>query len=283
MPTHKGVIQYTNDITGKIETPAETLEAIDNMMAKGLSDHALFHIDGLLILAEQKNDTTLIRALISRKNKIRFPYKFDTYRETGAADSNNKKKPKTLETPGGKHKSFPFIKKGGDPYCMAQVNDLYNAMTNSNKSGGLLLIEADKRDFINCFTEGETSSYILWLSSQRNLHFIIYEWKNRGYIKVDDKDSIWEIASKVFVNGKKMKAGRPTLFDAEDLRKTRRPKNIPQELEDIVEILNSDNPSPNYEKFAKREEERIRFEQKKREKNNWDKFQDALDFTDYEQ
>lgn len=289
MPTRKGVEQYMNVLTGKIETPEETLTAIDNMMANGLYDHALLYIEALLILAKQENDQTLIRALNSRKNKIRFPFKFDTYRETGAADPiNKKKKPKALETPQGKHESFPVIKKGEDPYRMAQVYDLHHAISKSKNAGGmLLLIKTDLRDFINCFTEGETSSYILWLSSQRNLHFIIYEWKNRGYIKVGDKDSIWEIASKVFANGKKMKAGRPTVFDAEDLRTTRNPKNIPQELEDIVEILNPDKPSPNYDKFAQKGEERIDYLKKKREDKEegikpYDPFEHAFD-DDYDE
>ena len=70
----------------------------------------------------------------------------------------------------------------------------------------------------------------------------------------------------------------PTFFDAEDLRKTRSPENIPQELEDIIEILNPNNPSPNYHKFAKNSEDRIKFGQRvrdnkganKSEKTAWD-------------
>lgn len=89
MPTHKGVEEYLNVFTGKTETPAETLKAIDNMMANGQSDHALLYIDALLILAEQKNDLNLKRALNSRKSKIRFPFKFNTYRQNGATDNNN--------------------------------------------------------------------------------------------------------------------------------------------------------------------------------------------------
>lgn len=89
MPTHKGVEEYLNVFTGKKETPAETLKAIDNMMANGLSDHALLYIDALLILAGQKRDATLMRALNSRKSQIKFPFKFNTYRQNGAADNNN--------------------------------------------------------------------------------------------------------------------------------------------------------------------------------------------------
>ena len=86
---HKGVEVYLNVFTGKNETPAETLKAIDNMMASGQSGHALLYIDALLILAEQKNDATLTRDLNCRKSQIKFPFKFNTYRQDGAADENN--------------------------------------------------------------------------------------------------------------------------------------------------------------------------------------------------
>ena len=89
MPTYKGVEEYLNVFTGKKETPVETLKAIDNMMANGQSSHALLYIDALLILAEQEEDATLMRALNSRKRQIRFPLKFNTYRQNGAADDNN--------------------------------------------------------------------------------------------------------------------------------------------------------------------------------------------------
>jgi hypothetical protein len=89
MATHKGVEQYMNVLTGKNETPEETLTAIDNMMANGLYDHALLYIEALLILAEQENDRTLIQALNRRKSQINFPLKFNVYKPDGAADENN--------------------------------------------------------------------------------------------------------------------------------------------------------------------------------------------------
>ena len=192
--------------------------------------------------------------------------------------SPSEKKVKPLEVATGQHKTFPVIAKGDDPYRKAQVFDLYVAMSKKKKENGLELISADMRDFINCFTEGTTSSTIIWNGTKRQLHFIVYEWKHREHISFGKEDNVWDVASKIFTNPKKKKNGMPTFFDAEDLRKTRSPENIPQELEDIIEILNPNNPSPNYHKFAKNSEDRIKFGQRvrdnkganKSEKTAWD-------------
>lgn len=172
-----------------------------------------------------------------------------------------KKKPSTL--PKGKHKAFPFISKEGvDAYRMAQVVDVYTFMKKSKADGGPMLIKADQRAFVNNFTTGNTSATILWLGSKRQLHFIVSEWKIRKYITFDSDDDIWVITSGVFLNGKDLQDGKPTPFNSDDLGSTHNPKNITQDLEDIVEMLNPENPSKNYKRFAQKEEERIDFPHK---------------------
>lgn len=170
-----------------------------------------------------------------------------------------KSKEKPSAPPKGKHKAFPFISKvGTDSYRMAQVADLCAFMNKTRADGGPMLTKADQRAFINNFTTGNTSATILWLGTKRQLHFIVSEWKRRKYITFDSDDDIWVITSGVFINGKGVKKdGQPVPFDSDDLGSTHNPKSITQDLEDIVEMLNPEKPSPNYERFAQKEEERI--------------------------
>ncbi len=171
-----------------------------------------------------------------------------------------KPKKKPSAPPKGKHKTFPFISKDGtDAYRTAQVADLYAFMKKSKADGGPMLIEADLRAFINNFTTGNTSATILWLGTKRQLHFIVSEWKNRKYITFDSDDDIWVITAGAFLNGKDLQDGKSTRFNSDDLGSTHNPKNITQDLEDIVEMLNPENPSKNYKRFAQKEEERIDF------------------------
>lgn len=176
-----------------------------------------------------------------------------------AKQDSRKKDKKGLVAAEGLHPAFPVIEKGSDPYRKAQVSDLFDEMKQAKKICGLKQAEPDLKEFLMCFTKGNTSAVIPWLGSKRELHFIVYEWKHRGYITSENEDSLWMIASKVFVNPKEKVNGRPTFFDAKDLRTTRNPKLIPQELEDIVEKLNPETPSPNYERFRQSAEDNINF------------------------
>lgn len=171
---------------------------------------------------------------------------------------------KSPALPKGQHKAFPFISKDGvDAYRTAQVMDLFNFIKKPKAEGGPMLVAADQRDFINNFTTGTTSSTILWLGSARALHYIVSEWKKRGYIKFDCDDDIWVITSRVFLNVKGVKKDeKPTPFDSDDLGSTHNPTNITQDLEDIVEMLNPEKPSPNYERYIQNEEGRIGYPRK---------------------
>ncbi len=179
-----------------------------------------------------------------------------------------KKKPSPI--PRGKHKGFPFIRGNGpDPYRMAQVVDLYNFMKKSKADGGANLIHADQRHFINNFTDGTTSSTIIWLGTKRQLHYVVNQWKYRGYITFGSDDDIWVITSQVFLNGKgKAKNGKLTPFNSDDLGSTHDPIKIAQDLEEIVEMLNPEKPSPNYKKHANREEDRIGYSNKARSRES---------------
>lgn len=178
---------------------------------------------------------------------------------SAATSIKQKKREKKFVVADGSHPAFPFIAKGGDPYCKAQVNDLFEAMKKAKKICGLKQAQPDLKDFFKCFTEGNTSSFVPWMGKIRELHFIVYEWKHRGYITFENDDSMWTIASKVFINPKKIVNGRPTFFDAAELRTARNPKTIVNELEEFVEMLNPDNPSPNYERFKHNAEDRIKY------------------------
>lgn len=165
------------------------------------------------------------------------------------------KKQRVLEVPQGKHKTFNFIKsKGQDPYRLAQVVDLWEAMNKPKEEGGL--IKSDQKNFLNIFIEGETSFTVEWIGSIRELHYIIYQWWFRRYIQFE-KEKEWIIASKLFTNSKKRKNGVATYFDSDELRTARNPRNITQDLEDIVEILNPNNPGKHYERFCHKAESRI--------------------------
>lgn len=195
-----------------------------------------------------------------------------------------KSKEKPSAPPKGKHKAFPFISKvGTDSYRMAQVADLCAFMNKTRADGGPMLTKADQRAFINNFTTGNTSATILWLGTKRQLHFIVSEWKRRKYITFDSDDDIWVITSGVFINGKGVKKdGQPVPFDSDDLGSTHNPKSITQDLEDIVEMLNPEKPSPNYERFAKTDEERIGYPHKaKARKSYQEEEDDPLEFGEF--
>jgi hypothetical protein len=282
MPKKKGVEYVQDYFSGDIVTPEKALAIIDKKIANGCSESAFFSLYALGKIAKEHDDTKLGRDVEKRINKIALPYKYAPYREEGAADPVNSKPKETREKKlaGGMHQAFPVIKKGGDPFRMAQISDLYDFLSKSETDGGSLKIKADKRDFINCFTEGNTTSYVWWLSDARELHYIIIEWKRRKYISFNNDSEAWQIASSVFVNGKVSTPEAPMLFDPEDLRKAKNPKNITQDLIDIVEKLNPDNPSPNYQKFVEAEEKRMEYGRQNKEKNAWEKFQDGLDVSD---
>ena len=252
--------------TGKTVCVPEVLQSIDGMIKAGRSDGALIYIDNLVIIALENEDERLLKECNRRKNKIRFPYKCLPYDKDGAADPinqrKNEKKPIVAE---GEHKGFPVIINGDDSYRMAQVFDLYAAMLKANCILNQKHKPTDFKFFSKCFTKGKTSSVIVWKGSKRQLHYIVHEWKHKNYITFEKDDDYWDIASKIFVNPKEKVNGRYTIFDADDLRKTKNPVTITQELEDFVEILNPENPSPNYEKFKKNAEDRIKYGQRMRE------------------
>lgn len=281
----KGGVEYVQDhFSGDLVTPEKALAIIDNKMANGCSESAFLYLYALGEIAKEHDDTKLRRDVEKRINKIVLPYKYAPYRTEGAADPVNRKpkEPKEKRLAGGLHKAFPFVKKGGDPYRMAQISDLYDLLSKSKPDGGLLKIRADKKDFINCFTEENTTSYVWWLGDMRELHYVIGEWKRRGYIAFKSDGEAWQIASSVFVNVKDSTKDKPTLFNPEDLRKAHNPENIAQGLIDIVEMLNPNNPSPNYHKFADKEEGRIEHGRQNHNVNHEDFYAHIFDDNDEE-
>ena len=277
MSKKRGVENIQDYFSGDIITPERALAIIDNKMANGCSESAFLSLYALGEIAKEHDDTRLRRDVEKRINKIVLPYKYAPYRAEGAADPVNRKpKERPLEVPKGKHTAFNFIgNEGRDPYRLAQVVDLYQKMNNPKQRGGLGLTDADQKDFINIFTKGETSSTVVWMGTIRELHYIVYQWKIRGYILFEGADG-WVITSKLFTNPKKTVNNVPTYFDADELRKTHNPENITQDLEDIVEILNPKKPGKNYEKYKQREEERIFF-RKNRELKGHDIYEHAFD------
>ena len=264
MAKKKGVENVQDYFSGDIVTPEKALAIIDKKMANGCSESAFFYLYALGEIAKEHDDTRLRRDVEKRINKIVLPYKYAPYRAEGAADPINcKPKERRLEVPKGKHTAFNFISdEGRDPYRLAQVVDLYYKMNNPKKKGGLELTVADQKDFINVFTKGETSSTVVWMGTIRELHYIVYQWKFKGYILFEGADE-WVITSKLFTNPKKMVNNVPTYFEADELRKAHNPKNISQDLEDLVEILNPKKPGKKYEEFKQAEENRISYRNKK--------------------
>ncbi len=102
----------------------ELLTAIDNMIASGRSESALYDIEALLIIAKQNDDELLIKECESRKSKIRFPYKHMPYVTSGAADPNNNSKPIIItyaEKGRPKAKNFEDYLKPGAPEGLMTV------------------------------------------------------------------------------------------------------------------------------------------------------------------
>ena len=264
MSKKKGVENVQDYFSGDILTPEKALAIIDKKLANGYSESAFISLYALGEIAKEQDDTKLKREVEKRINKIALPYKYAPYRTEGAADPINRKpKERPLEVPKGKHTAFNFISdEGRDPYRLAQVVDLYYKMNNPKKKGGLELTVADQKDFINVFTKGETSSTVVWMGTIRELHYIVYQWKFKGYILFEGADE-WVITSKLFTNPKKMVNNVPTYFEADELRKAHNPKNISQDLEDLVEILNPKKPGKKYEEFKQAEENRISYRNKK--------------------
>lgn len=263
----KGGVEYVQDhFSGDLVTPEKALAIIDNKMANGCSESAFLYLYALGEIAKEHDDTKLRRDVEKRINKIVLPYKYAPYRTEGAADPVNRKpKEKPLEVPRGKHTAFNFISnEGPDPYRLAQVCDLYKAMSKPKGRGNVGLIKADQRNFINIFTKGKTNSTVVWMGSIRELHYIVYQWKFREYIIFEGADE-WVITSKLFTNPRRTVNKVPTYFDADDLRKAKNPATITQELENIVEILNPNIVSPNYDRFKDAAENRIKHEQRVRE------------------
>ena len=277
MSKKKGVENIQDYFSGDIVTPEEALAIIDKKMASGCSESAFLYLYALGKIAKEHDDTKLRRDVEKRINKIVLPYKYAPYRAEGAADPVNRKpKERHLEVPKGKHTTFNFIRdESRDPYRLAQVVDLYQKMNNPKQRGGLGLTDADQKDFINIFTKGETSSTVVWMGTIRELHYIVYQWKFKGYILFEGADE-WVITSKLFTNPKKTVNNVPTYFDADELRKAHDPANITQDLEDLIEILNPKKQGKNYEKYVKTEEDRISYRMKKGLKGH-DIFEHAFD------
>ena len=264
MAKKKGVENVQDYFSGDILTPEKALAIIDKKLANGYSESAFISLYALGKIAKEQDDTKLKRDVEKRINKIVLPYKYAPYRTEGAADPINRKpKERPLEVPKGKHTAFNFIRnKGQDPYRLAQVIDLYQKMNTQKNKGGMGLTNADQKDFINIFTEGETSSTVVWTGTIRELHYIVYQWKLKGYILFKGADE-WAITSKLFTNPKKRVNNVPTYFDVDELRKAHNPENITQDLEDTVEILNPQNPGKDYESFKLAAEDRISYHEKK--------------------
>jgi hypothetical protein len=277
MSKKMGVEKVQDYFSGDIVTLEKALAIIDNKLANGCSESAFFSLYALGKIAKEHDDTKLRRDVEKRINKIVLPYKYAPYRTEGAADPVNRKpKDRPLEVPKGKHPAFNFIRnEGQDPYRLAQVVDLYQKMNNPKKKGGLGLTDADQKDFINIFTQGETSSTVKWTGTIRELHYIVYQWKFKGYILFEGADE-WFISSKLFTNPKKTVNNVPTYFDADELRKAHNPKNISQDLEDVVEILNSKKPGKNYDGYVQAQEDRISYRKKNGLKGH-DIFEHAFD------
>lgn len=235
------------------------LSMADGFRKGGNLDTSLMMYHLLENLAIEKKDYILRDEARRKINKYEYKLEEFRYDETGAASPSNRE-PRSLELPKGAHKAYPVIKSGGDPYRMSQVSDLYMKMKTQK------LIDVDQRDFINNFTKGETTSLIKWIGKKNILHYIIYEWKTRSYIPFEPSDDIWIITSHIFINGKKLNNDNPTPFYADDLRTTHNPKTIPQDIEDIVEILNPKKPSKNYKEESEKAENRVMYTVNQRKK-----------------
>ena len=234
---------------------SEKLKKIGNL------DGALVMLHALEKYADSKKDYVLRDECRRRLRK--YEYKLEDVQydiESGAASPSNRE-PRSTELPKGEHQAFPVISASvSDPYRMAQVSDLYSKLTY------LKLIDADQRDFIKNFTKGKTKKFIKWIGKKNILHFLVYEWKHRGYIPFEKSDEVWIIAANIFINCKRKVNNKPMPFYADDLRTTKNPDNITQDMENLVEILNPNNPSKNYNEEKDKEEMRVSYSINMREK-----------------
>lgn len=234
------------------------LSLAEGLRKGGNLDSSLIMYHSLENFAIEKKDHILRDEARRKINKYEYKLEEFRYDEAGAASPSNRE-PRSLELPKGTHKAFPVIQSGGDPYRMSQVSDLYMKMKKQE------LIDVEQRDFIKNFTVGETTAFIKWIGKKNVLRYIIFEWKTRRYIPFEPNDDIWIITSRIFINGKKLNGNKPTPFYADDLRTTHNPKSIPQDIEDIVEILNPKKPSNNYKEESEKAEKRVMYSVNQRE------------------
>jgi len=211
----------------------------------------------LLSYAKQYNDDELISECNRRLETNSYP-KITKYEAEGAADPNNRpaQEKRIQYVPNDLHPGYGYIKKGGDPFRNAQIQMLHTRLTARREGKEHGYAETDLRALINIFSEGRTRSTVTWWGSLRELHFILKGWG--AYLGIKN---IWEQSWQLFIKPKSHPHGQ--LFTSDELRKSRDPELITQDLVDIVETLNPENIGEGYQEYVDREEKRIGFKKEK--------------------
>lgn len=134
--------------------------------------------------------------------------------------------------------TFNYNPKGLDRAAVNyRLQEVYNLMTKAE----LIPIITNMKDFLKIFSGEDATLRIAWIGQDNELHYIISEWIRRGYLP-KPKGGIWIVTAARFYHTKKDADGTwgDEEYTPDKLRQAGNPKNPSDDLEQIIEMLNTE-------------------------------------------
>ena len=132
-------------------------------------------------------------------------------------------------------KTFEYNKEGKD----SVKNNYLSVLFSNLKSQKLIAEDSDQKSFLEIFYGEESHNKIGWTGKLNLLHYIFDQWVTRKYVVKPTGVGMWQIVAAHFYI-QKIKNGKISSMPltAEKLKDAGNPKNVSDDIENIIELLN---------------------------------------------
>lgn len=132
--------------------------------------------------------------------------------------------------------TFEYNKNGQDSVKNRRLCSVYSKL----KAQKLIARESDQKQFLEIFYGCQSHNKIAWTGNLNMLHYLFDEWvTKREYVTRPKGVGIWQlVAAHFYLEKKKGDKIETIILTANDVKDVKKPKNVTDDIETIIEMLN---------------------------------------------
>ena len=132
--------------------------------------------------------------------------------------------------------TFEYNKDGQNSGNNRRLGEVFTSM----KAASLIATDTDLKHFLEIFYGGKCHNKIAWTGKLNMLHYVFNEWVNkRKYVKKPTAVGLWQlVAAHFYLQKEKDGEIEKITLTADDVKDSRFPKNVSDDIDIIIEMLN---------------------------------------------